>query len=372
MKILFVSYADFLQNTYEGGKKCSLRNYTVLERIFGQSNIDGIVFSREKHECEKENFTCVQASNSKYTTLAQTFMGYVRGYTKSCEEYIVEKCKKNQYDIVFLDFSGYGISIPKIKKVCKSKIYVFFVDIEYLYEKNRAKNENALYSISAHAVKKSEQLAVKYADYLITLNSRDSKLLKKIYNRESDLELVMSFENVISDEQLKQSATGDYMLFVGSYFGPNVDGLKWYVENVAPHVKEKLIVVGHHMERLKEKYERDNVQIIGTVDDLTPYYINAKAVVMPIQYGDGMKVKTAEALMYGKTVLGTTEAFEGYEIEEGRQGYCCNSPKEFIDKINSLSNVNTTFNADSRQLYLEKYSLESSVNKFRKICGNED
>lgn len=94
MKILFVSYADFLQNTYEGGKKCSLRNYTVLERIFGQSNIDGIVFSREKHECEKENFTCVQASNSKYTTLAQTFMGYVRGYTKSCEEYIVEKCKK--------------------------------------------------------------------------------------------------------------------------------------------------------------------------------------------------------------------------------------------------------------------------------------
>ena len=28
-----------------------------------------------------------------------------------------------------------------------------------------------------------------------------------------------------------------------------------------------------------------------------------------------MKVKTCEALMYGKNILGTTETFEGYELD---------------------------------------------------------
>lgn len=39
-------------------------------------------------------------------------------------------------------------------------------------------------------------------------------------------------------------------------------------------------------------------------------------MVMPIFSGSGMKVKTAEALMYGKFLIGTKEAFEGYEIDE--------------------------------------------------------
>lgn len=371
MKILFVSYSDFLQNTYEGGKKCSLRNYTVLEKIYGQECIDGIVFSREYHDCDKENFVCGRLSRSKYNTFIQTFKGYTRGYTTDCEKLIIEMCSKNKYDIVYLDFSGYGVSIEKIAQICKCKIYVFFHDIEYLYEKKRAQKENPLYMLSAIAIRKSEKKVCKYADYVITLNGRDSKWMSKIYKRKSDLELPMSFENTVSDSDLINMKDDKYILFIGSYFGPNIDAIKWYYDNIADNVDLKLVIVGHNMEKLKDKYKHKNLEIVGTVDNLSKYYYGARAVVMPIQYGEGMKVKTAEALMYGKMIIGTDEAFEGYDIENGKEGVYCNTPNEFITAINNLKPENV-YNEDSRKLYKNKYSIEASVNMFRKISEYED
>ncbi len=37
-------------------------------------------------------------------------------------------------------------------------------------------------------------------------------------------------------------------------------------------------------------------------------------IISPIFVGGGMKVKTCEALMYGKNIIGTSESFEGYDI----------------------------------------------------------
>jgi len=37
-------------------------------------------------------------------------------------------------------------------------------------------------------------------------------------------------------------------------------------------------------------------------------------VILPIISGSGMKTKTAEALMYGKSIIGIKEAFEGYKM----------------------------------------------------------
>lgn len=153
------------------------------------------------------------------------------------------------------------------------------------------------------------------------------------------------------------------MLFVGSLFGPNLDGVKWYVINVAPYVKYKTLVVDKGFETVKDELFCDNVEIIGTLEDMSEYYNGAKAVVMPILYGDGMKVKTAEGLMYGKTVIGTTEAFEEYSVKNGQEGYCVNTSEEFIDVINNKELVaNSTF---SRELYEKNYSLTTCTRELK-------
>lgn len=71
--------------------------------------------------------------------------------------------------------------------------------------------------------------------------------------------------------------------------------------------------------------------------------------------------------MHGKYIIGSQEAFTGYDMsaEEATE---CNTAEEFISAINSFSRP-TKFNKASYDLYLEKYSFESSLKLFKKALN---
>jgi glycosyltransferase involved in cell wall biosynthesis len=50
---------------------------------------------------------------------------------------------------------------------------------------------------------------------------------------------------------------------------------------------------------------------MGLVDRLEDFYDNVQCVLNPMIGGTGLKIKTIEALSYGKPVIGTADAFEG-------------------------------------------------------------
>lgn len=87
----------------------------------------------------------------------------------------------------------------------------------------------------------------------------------------------------------------------------------------------KLVVVGKNMEEIKEKASvSENIVVEGTVEELGKYYAAADVMVVLIFMGGGMKVKAAEALMYGKTIFASKEALEGYEAVHVRNITECN------------------------------------------------
>ena len=166
------------------------------------------------------------------------------------------------------------------------------------------------------------------------------------------------------------------LLFIGSNFGPNLSGLKWFAENVMSQLPEgiSLYVVGQGMKVLEEEptYQKNNIHIIGEVEDLAPWYYHADLVVEPIFEGDGMKTKTVEAMMFGKTILGSDEAFCGYE---GLNNYLCNTADEFVNRINCYKkNGVEKFNDEIRSIYLDKYSEEAVLSTMKeaikKYVGN--
>ena len=59
---------------------------------------------------------------------------------------------------------------------------------------------------------------------------------------------------------------------------------------------------------------RSNPRILGLVDDPGDFYDLVDCVLNPMAAGTGLKIKTVEALAYGRPVLGTTEAYRGLEI----------------------------------------------------------
>lgn len=357
-KALFISSCDCFVSNFGGGKG-SERNYLFLKERY---ELELINFSNNTYK--KKYIYEIKVSENKLKNFFKSILLYSGNLTFSNEKDILKLIKVSQYEIIFLDSSHYGRLAKIIKKIKPDiKIVTFFQNIELdfilQYVINEKKIKKYLQLFKLPAIYYNEKMSVKYSNYIITLNTRDSAQLKKYYKGKSNLELPVSINDI--EEQKREIAVNeelekDYILFIGSYFYGNYIGINWFIEKVMPFINKKLLVVGKGFEKMRDKLEKNNVKVIGTVDDVSIYYRNADCVVMPILCGAGMKLKTVEAMMYGKSIYGTSEAFEGYLVDYDKIGGLCNSDKEFIEKLNM--NNYSKYNQYSRKIYEELYSYD--------------
>jgi len=340
-----------------GGDAVNLRNYTALNQISG-GNL-------HHYELKHKN---------RITTFYNLLKGNVGVICSKDYNSIYRYIRRHNIESAFLWSSKLGKLARDLKtKFPNIQIITFFHNIEKQYYEEETKiNPSLKNRFISTIVIKNEALAVEYSDYLITLNSRDSRLLENFYGRKSDFELPISFEDTFDADKAERCRRPNgskslKLLFVGSNFFANNTGLEWFIKNVMPYLSDvELTIVGKGMDEVFQN--SDKVTVKGYVEDLSEYYYSSDAVIAPIFHGGGMKTKTAEALMYGCPIIGTKEAFEGYDIEYSKVGGLAQTPQEIIDVINRLKD--TTFAAYCREYarkeFLCKYSIDYSVKTLRK------
>ena len=162
-----------------------------------------------------------------------------------------------------------------------------------------------------------------------------------------------------------------FALFVGGTFYANQIGIAWFVKYVVPHINIKIYIVGKGFERFKSKLEiNGKVEVVGEVDSLAQWYQDAYFVIAPIFDGSGMKTKVAEALMFGNKIIGTPEAFSGYEAIADRVGCVCHSADEFVAAIESAGEiVKDSYDIELRKIYEERFSYQAAKLRLEKILG---
>ena len=125
------------------------------------------------------------------------------------------------------------------------------------------------------------------------------------------------------------------ILSVGSANSINVASLKWFVAEVLPliHAQQpaaELALAGIVCRRFPEA---PGVRLLGTMDDLAPAYASAEVVVNPIQFGTGLKVKTLEALGYGRALVTTPCGAAGLEEGAGTAFKVAADARSFADEV---------------------------------------
>ena len=346
--IIFITryYGEML-----GGTICSKRNQKSVEKIFDHLFVYKIT-----------NKKGIRMLLSRTEQLCFGYMGDIDEIDiRTIKQIIIEK----KCNYAFIDSSLLGSLAPIIRKEVKGiTIICFFHNCEFAYINSIYKGiRRILYSRWAF---KCEKKICKHSDIITTLNKRDSDLIYKLYKRKSDLCIPISIE----DTEVESYSQNDdkYILFVGSYFQPNIIGMQWFMKEVLPAISIKLKIVGRNMNLLQiPPTVKNKVEIISNANDLSSYYHNAQLIVMPIFTGGGMKVKTAESLMYGKTIIGTKEAFEGYNKDISGIFYECNNKEEFITNINKLSIQPKSYNTKARNLFLKEYAFEATLEQFKKL-----
>lgn len=268
---------------------------------------------------------------------------------------------EDKYDFVFFDGSLYG-SLLKYCHKKSMKTICFYHNVEQIYYREKYKISKGLVDrLTIPYIIHNELISTTYATAIIVLNERDSRALDEIYDRKSDFVFPTSFEPIklsIADYNVSE----EYLLFVGSNFFANVEATDFILRYIAPFVNCKIKIVGNVCENYIGKHIPPNVLFTGQVEDLLPYYANALAVIAPIFSGSGLKTKTVEALRYGKTIIGTHEAFQGIDFGDDI-GFLCNTSAEFIEVINTTQFEKR--NEDSLKLFERNYSNAAQIERLK-------
>lgn len=360
MKVLFVLYQRFDQIP-DGGDLCNKRNLTMVNSICGDDNVD-IYYLRSK----KRN-SIIEAVEF----LLYMYFGFYRGITP---RKVSEICKiAPKYDCVFLSSSLFGIIAYKLKQSgYKGRIVSQFHNVETQYYSCVLPHNLPLRKSIINCINKNELDACNYSDIKLALNKRDKEAIDKLSDRPIDFVLPITLGDKVGNIN-DDAMTGipPLVLFIGSNFPPNAEGVLWFVDKVLPFVNIRFKIVGKDMDLLKKNNSSlADVEVLSNVPDLADYFREADLIVAPIFSGSGMKVKTCEALMYGKNILGTKESFEGYNLDFDKVGKLANTAQDFIDYLKELCQTPIPrYNTYSREMYLTYYSNDAARTVFEEFLG---
>jgi len=320
-------------------------------------------------------FELLRPGKSGLRSFIKLYKGYIDGISRDVIADMLQLIGSDHVTTVFVDGSNLGELVRVLKCECPHvKVCTFFHNVEARFFFGAFLQYKTLRALAVLMVNYlAERKAVRYSDKIVCLSKRDSQLLQRLYGRQATHISPMALQDRlpatgVSPERARHDK---YALFVGGPFYANRAGITWFVKNVAPRITLKTVIVGRGFEDFREELELDGkVEVIGAVESLAEWYLGAHVVIAPIFDGSGMKTKVAEALMFGKKIIGTPEAFSGYEDIADVAGCICATADEFVAAFDNLSHAGVLpFDKELRALYESHYSYSTARSRLEEILS---
>jgi glycosyltransferase involved in cell wall biosynthesis len=181
---------------------------------------------------------------------------------------------------------------------------------------------------------RDEKRALDRADVVIAIQSQEAERLRSVTRSR-----VVTVGHLLTGLKAPcNGATGHDMLFVGSAWVPNVDGMRWFIREVLPKVRRqvpsaRLLVAGHICRELPAA---DGCVKLWFVDDLEQAYRQAAVVVNPVGSGTGLPIKSIEALGFGRALVSCPSGARGLEDAIGHGLIVAQSVPEWVDNLSQL------------------------------------
>ena len=121
---------------------------------------------------------------------------------------------------------------------------------------------------------------------------------------------------------------------------PTLDGLEWYIREVAPLVREKLpnlklYVVGAQLPETWSTLD-PNVIRVGFRTDLAAEFAKYRMLVSPVRFGTGIKTKNLHAIAHGLPIVTNTKGADGANFVSGETALIADGAKEFAEAVIEL------------------------------------
>jgi glycosyltransferase involved in cell wall biosynthesis len=365
-KVLFIS--PFILDGLYGG---SMGSRSKMELLSNHFDVTTVSFPRQQDRNDALRADIeLQGTTSKMATVLAN-VGLLSGrLTWSAMKQLKQIIASREHDLVFLDTSYYGWIARYCRRIgipCVAMIH----NVEYDFEVNRLKSGQWAYFPSFLAAWVNERLTTRFVNALISLHKEDALRLKAVYGREAEFHWPVLMKDTLAADAVlapARDAQGTVrILFVGTSFYGNMEAVLFFINKVMPLIDRSVPVefqiVGRGFEQHKDLEKLDpRVRIYGKVDSVEAFYQGAGIVVAPIFSGAGMKVKIAEAMMYGKPVIASQFALVGYEQSVDQDNLIrCDTPAQFADAVKRLVSAGQLASPRNREEFQDRYSYDAAL-----------
>ncbi len=167
------------------------------------------------------------------------------------------------------------------------------------------------------------------------------------------------------------------LVFVGGFrHPPNVDAVRWFVQDVFPLVRAAEpdvrfhCIGGHVPPAVQALGTQPNVVIHGHVPDIDPYLEGCRVALAPLRFGAGVKGKVNLSMAHGQPVVATATAVEGMHLRDGHDVLVADDAAGFAAAVLRLYRDEALWQAlaeHGRENVRAHFSLDAARDTVRRV-----
>lgn len=247
-----------------------------------------------------------------------------------------------RYDVCFLIRALVASKYIQLLRTYAVNARVIFhtIDLHYIRLLRQAELSGSSQElVEAFSMQSREIGAITCSDISVVV----STIEKEILENDAPLQKVFVFPLILdmSDSIVGLKNRQD-IVFVGSFsHSPNLDAIRFFIQEVFPLVKQKLPsirlhIIGSGPSHQIMDLESDSVIIRGYVQDLPAALADFRLSIAPLRFGAGIKGKIASAMSLGLPTVATSIAIEGMGLSNGENILVADNPEQFAREIERL------------------------------------
>jgi hypothetical protein len=193
------------------------------------------------------------------------------------------------------------------------------------------------YRFQSLLIKKIESKLIQNSLRTWVISKRDQLTIKELTNQSDLFPICFNFESPLPFTTKK---TVKVLAFANWDWAPNREGLTWFLNHVWIFAQEnsslELVIAGFGNLASFNFSKFKNISVVGEVESAKSIFNECHLLIAPLFYGGGLKVKTIEATLYGRTILGTPEAFVGTSLIHHKDVFIATSSSDWVKILNQL------------------------------------
>jgi glycosyltransferase involved in cell wall biosynthesis len=189
--------------------------------------------------------------------------------------------------------------------------------------------------------KKEERKYLLNGDVVLGIQPDETRMLADMVPEKRVINVGVDMPCNISTNLPKEKTRDEKSILIVAGSNPNnVHGVNQFLQESWPDIYKtdsnvSLRVVGSVCKHVLKEIVLDGVELVGLVDDLSVEYENADIVINPVVAGTGLKIKTIEAMSFGKPIISTPNGVEGIVVDEHEKApfVIAESSVDFVNKV---------------------------------------